>query len=164
MDDSEFNARLASLLANHPGETEFADLCALYRAGNFAQRARLGAAIPPTFGTWAMPDRYSLATNEASRAVAERRLRDLLTWIAAFASSDFRDDIVAMAPLYHSAVRLGLDPNALFDEAAAVAGTPAGATLVREFPRRRPELKSLAAFVLKEVPTLQGGVRYINET
>jgi hypothetical protein len=162
MDDLHFDARLTALLASHSSETDFAALCALYRAADSAQRGRLRASVPPTFGygNWAMPDRYALATQEVPLAVATNRLRDLLTWSAAFPSDDFRDDLVALAPLYHSAVRLGLDPYALFDEAASMAGTPEAAALIRGFPRRQPEDKSLAAFLLTETPTPEGGVRY----
>jgi hypothetical protein len=163
MRDSEFDARLTTLVAAHPTEAEFAALCELFRVASPAQRSRLCHAVPPTFGTWALPDRYSLAAGDVPNSVAERRLRDLLTWHAVAPSLDFRDDLVALAPLYHSTVRLGLDARALFDEVAATAATPGAAALIRDFPRRHPEDRSLAAFLLREVSTPEGGVRYVQE-
>ena len=163
MQDTEFDARLAALLAAHPCEVEFATLCELFRLASPAQRSRMHRAVPPTFGTWALPDRYSLAAGDVPRSIAERRLRDLLTWMALATSPDWRDDLVALAPLYHSTVRLGLDASALFDEVAATAATPGAAALIRDFPRRRPEDRSLTAFLLREVSTPEGGVRYAQE-
>jgi hypothetical protein len=162
-DESDFDARLAGVLVKHPAETEFAALCALYRAGNSAQRARLRDSVAKDVGSWALaqPDRYSLATRQVPQTVAAIRLQNLLTWSAAFPSDDFRDDLVALAPLYHSALRLGLDPATLFREAASMAATSEAAELIGDFPRRPPEAISLQAFLLTEVPTPQGGVRYV---
>ena len=57
---------------------------------------------------------------------------------------------MCMAPLYHASGRIGADAQKLFDEAASYALNEVAGNLA-EFPRRRPEDRSLESFGYKEV-------------
>jgi len=68
---------------------------------------------------------------------------------------DDREDILIMAPLYHSAVKLGLDPKPLFLQAADVAG-PGLATTLRQFPDRPESNRNLASMGYIETKSPEG--------
>jgi hypothetical protein len=66
---------------------------------------------------------------------------------------DWRDDLVAYAPYYHTARALGLAPQSLFDEAAAYA-VPELAGVMRTFGRRADV--TLPAFGWRRIETPDG--------
>ena len=68
---------------------------------------------------------------------------------------DDREDILIMAPLYHSAVKLGLDPKPLFLQAADVAG-PGLATTLLQFPDRPESNRNLASMGYVETTGPEG--------
>ena len=68
---------------------------------------------------------------------------------------DDREDILIMAPLYHSAVKLGIDPKLLFLQAAAMAG-PGLATALRQFPDRPESNRNLASMGYSETKGPEG--------
>lgn len=82
-------------------------------------------------------------------------LRGLISLVMAGDNYDYRDIIQIMPLLYHSAVRIGVDPQVLFDEAAAYYPNSI-ARLLNDFPRRSPERRGLEAFYYKEVNTPDG--------
>jgi hypothetical protein len=63
---------------------------------------------------------------------------------------DFRDMLMRVVLIYHSAVKLDLDPLQLFDSAASLAVNEQLAEIVRDFPRRSPQDRSLATFRYEE--------------
>ncbi len=88
----------------------------------------------------------ALGVREESR---ERLLDGLLALIIENYNADWRDNLTKLAPLYHSAVKIGVDPQGLFTEAASY-GNNEVAEIVREFPRREPENRSIEAFGYRE--------------
>jgi hypothetical protein len=88
----------------------------------------------------------ALGVREKSR---ERLLEGLLSLIIENYNVDWRDNLTKLAPLYHSAVKIGVDPQGLFTEAAAY-GHNEVAEITREFPQREPQNRSLEAFGYKE--------------
>jgi len=71
---------------------------------------------------------------------------------------DLRDVLVSIAPLQRSAERLGVDPEDEFERAAALAG-PDTPRALRDFPRRKPRDRGLAAFHFVERDD-DGGLLY----
>ena len=55
------------------------------------------------------------------------------------ASQDFRDSIVALAKLHHSAVKMGIDPQGAFEKAASFAEPGIIKTELKRFAIRAPE-------------------------
>jgi hypothetical protein len=71
-------------------------------------------------------------------------------------SADAHELAVALAPYYDCALRLGLDPTPLFDQAAE-AGPPEVRDAVRDFGRRQDVRPGAFGYVLAETPD---GPRY----
>jgi hypothetical protein len=93
------------------------------------------------------------------REISPARLLDgLVALIIENYSTDWRDVIIRMAPLYHAAVRIGVDAEELFDEAASYSENEVAGNL-SAFPRRSPENRSLQAFGYKAVVE-PDGIRY----
>lgn len=88
----------------------------------------------------------ALAVREKSR---ERLLDGLLSLIIENYNADWRDNVTKLAPLYHSAVKIGIDPQSLFTEAASY-GNNEVAEVIRDFSQREPEDRSIEAFGYKE--------------
>jgi len=88
----------------------------------------------------------ALGVREKSR---ERLLDGLLSLIIENYSADWRDNLTKLAPLYHSAVKIGVDPQSLFTEAATY-GNNEVAEIIRDFPQREQESRSIEAFGYKE--------------
>jgi hypothetical protein len=69
--------------------------------------------------------------------------------------SDQRDSMVSLALLYHSAVKLGMNVQAAFSQAALLA--PASFEgAIRLFPNRPPRQLDLEAWGFKEATTKDG--------
>ncbi|MGC2162724.1 MAG: hypothetical protein WA634_12495 [Silvibacterium sp.] len=73
---------------------------------------------------------------------------------------DWRDSTLRLAPLYHSAVSIGADPERLIASVAAIAVEPAKTQLLLSFLERSPENRELAKFGLKETLGTDGNVFY----
>lgn len=96
-----------------------------------------------------------LAVREDSR---ERLFYGLLALIIEGFKSDYRDNMVIWAPLYHSATKIGIDPAALFSEAASYANNTVSEWIL-DFPKRSPENRSLKAMGFREA-SAPDGFRY----
>jgi len=69
---------------------------------------------------------------------------------------DIRDSIVALAKLYHSALKLGMDAAGAFRDVAALANPGQMRIEMGRFPARPPGARDLEAFCLREVLTDDG--------
>lgn len=74
--------------------------------------------------------------------------------------ADCRDSTLRLAPLYHSAVSIGADPEKLIASVAAIAVEPARTHLLLSFLKRSPENRELEKFGLKEGLGADGNVFY----
>ena len=101
-------------------------------------------------------DMAVLAVRRQSPVLIEQGLTAL---VIEGASHDFRDSIVALAKLYHSAMKLAMDPGKPFEKAAGLAEPGIMRTEILAFPHRRPEDLDLKAFYQSE-ETSEDGFRY----
>jgi hypothetical protein len=101
-------------------------------------------------------DMAVLAVRRPSRALIEHGLTAL---VIEGGTRDLRDSIVALAKLYNSAVKLGMNAKKAFEVAAALAEPGMLRTEIHEFPLRRPEDRSLKFFGWIE-ETTEEGFRY----
>jgi|SRR5215467_2452347 len=89
----------------------------------------------------------------AGRSVRESSREDLWKGLLALAISalgvDTRDSLAPLALLHNSALRLGEDPNSLFEAAARISTQP-GRSLLEGFLRRPEGLKSIGTFGFTE--------------
>lgn len=158
-DDGQFLARLEALRRAPASAGDFHALCELFRAGSASQRDSLRRLVHLRDERWYPPSAWTLADGSPQSQPPAERVRDALTWHAIEGGEfDYRDNLMVIVLIYHSALRLGLDAVALFDEVAAMA-PPRLAGEIAGFPRREPSHRSLEAFDYREVP-MPGGVRY----
>lgn len=85
-----------------------------------------------------------------------RLLLALIALVSMDRFSDRHGFYGTLAAIDFGAVRLGHDPNDLFESAAVCAVSADTAKLLREFQRRRPSDKSLAAMMLRKVEGVHG--------
>ncbi len=88
-------------------------------------------------------DMAVLAVRRQSPALIEQ---GLIAIAIENASRDWRDSIAAMAKLYHSASKLGMNAEEAFEQAAGFAEPGTIQTEMRGFPRRHPKDRDLRAF------------------
>jgi hypothetical protein len=101
-------------------------------------------------------DMAVLAVRRDSQALIQQGLAALVIEGASF---DLRDSIGALAKLYHSAVKLGMNAEQTFETAASLAEPGMLRSEIHGFPLRLPEDRSLKAFFLTE-ETTEEGFRY----
>jgi hypothetical protein len=101
-------------------------------------------------------DMAVLAVRRQSRGLIEQGLTAL---VIEGGTRDLRDSIVALAKLYHSAVKLGMNAKKAFEAAAVLAEPGMLRTEIHGFPLRRPEDRSLKTFHWTE-ETTEEGFRY----
>lgn len=68
---------------------------------------------------------------------------------------DWRENILVLSLLYHSAIKIGADPVLLFNKAAALAEGEIK-EIIRNFPNRAPEDRSIEAMGYVESESEQG--------
>ena len=101
-------------------------------------------------------DMAVLAVRRQSRGLIEQ---GLVALVIEGGTRDLRDSIVALAKLYNSAVKLGMNAEKSFETAAGLAEPGMLRTEIHGFPLRRPEDRSLKAFYQTE-ETTEEGFRY----
>jgi hypothetical protein len=101
-------------------------------------------------------DMAVLAVRRQSPALIEQ---GLIALVIEAASQDFRDSIVALAKLYYSAAKLGMDPQKAFEKGASLADPGIVKEEMNRFPMRQPGHRNLKAFCLTEEVT-EDGFRY----
>jgi hypothetical protein len=75
---------------------------------------------------------------------------------------DWRDSLMVLCRLYHSAVKVGANPTELFQRVAAMSAPRTG-ELFLSFLSRKPELKDIAVFGWKEGTGADGKFRYVSK-
>lgn len=92
-------------------------------------------------------DMAVLAVRRQSPALIQQ---GLVAIVIEGASQDFRDSIVALAKLHHSAVKMGIDPQGAFEKAASFAEPGIIKTELKRFAIRAPEGRGISAFYWTE--------------
>ena len=82
--------------------------------------------------------------------------RGLIAFAIEAGAFDWRDSIIALAKLYHSAVKLGMDARKAFEQAARLADPGIIKKEMNGFPLRPPEDRDLKAFYETEEMTDEG--------
>jgi len=98
-------------------------------------------------------DMAVLAVRRQSPTLIEQ---GLIALVIEGASQDFRDSIVALAKLYHSAAKLSMDPQKAFEKAASLADPGIVKKEMNWFPLRQPNDRDLKAFYWTEEITEEG--------
>jgi len=126
-----------------------------YVKNSASVKSEITTAIGPeqTFGLLAFAERMAiLSVRQKSR---EPLMKALLALVVEGFRCDAREDILVLALINHSAIKVGADPKQLFGEAAGHASTEV-AQYLREFAERRHEDKSIQAMGYSEEMTSDG--------
>jgi hypothetical protein len=156
MDDEQFLQRLCEIVAEEDRRRAFSQLCRLY-ASNATAAQREFMREQWDFGSrWQIPRDDTLTIEAADPIPPCERIREALLYHSIEnARHDFRDNLMSICPIYHSAVQLGLDPAALFSEVAALSAREM-ADLLLGWLRRDPRDQELRAFGFREIRTPTG--------
>jgi hypothetical protein len=98
-------------------------------------------------------DMAVLAVRNQSAALIEQ---GLVALVIEGGSQDYRDSIVALAKLHHSAVKLGMDSRKALEKAASLADPGVLKDAMKGFPLRPPEERDLKALYQGEEFTEEG--------
>ena len=155
MTAEEFKQRLAETLQYQNPKEAFYSLSDLYFVASAEQREQIRADFDFE-RKWDVPDNLTLAAHLTSEPDRELRIRAALTSLSLLQmGGDDRDIVVALCPIYHSIKAIGKDADAWFRFFADIS-SPHIASHLGRFAARKPEDKSLAAFLLESDVTEQG--------
>lgn len=119
------------------------------------ERSRISASVPPREGAFLTCFAERMATLGVREQSRQRLLEGLVALVIEGYKEDFRDNIINVAPLYDAALKINVDPQALFNEAAAYLSNAPAQDII-EFPQREPYERSLAAMGYKESSDADG--------
>jgi hypothetical protein len=88
-----------------------------------------------------------LAVRQNSPALIEQ---GLVALVIEDGGDDWRDSLIALFQIYHSAIKLGMDAEKTFAEFARLAEPGVMKKAIHDFPLRPPESRSLRAFCMEE--------------
>jgi hypothetical protein len=109
---------------------------------------------------------FMYAKAMAVEAVRERQEEKIFKGLIALAVEnrvfDWRDSMMVLVLLHHSAVKIGADPSQLFQRAAAIS-TPQTSEGFLQFSARTPENLDLAKFGYQEGTDSEGNFAYVSK-
>jgi hypothetical protein len=155
MEAEEFEQRLQDVLREQSPKNALYKLSDLYFVSSEEQRSKIRADFD--FGRkWEFPDDMTLAAHLPAEPDREARIRAMLISLSLIdMGGDDRDIIIALCPIYHSIKAIGKDAEAWFRFFADMS-SPLLASHLFRFAARKPEDKSLDAFLLEAEVMEQG--------
>jgi hypothetical protein len=154
----QFDKQLETILLEPEPKEAFYKLCDLYARVLPQQRSEIRKQW--NFNrAWEIPDQTTLACNLPKDRSCEERIRASLIYASLMNHDDYRDVLIWLALIYHSALKSGINAVVLFKEIADIS-SPIAASLIHSFINRDPNEKSLSAWCLAEEPSVRA-VRFI---
>ena len=155
MNQDTFGVQLEKILEEADPKEAFYKLCDLYVSADGEQREDIRRQWPFD-RPWKLPDQSRLAcVDDGDRSCGERIRVSLIYDSIEDFRVDWRDNLVGICRVYHSAILAGIDPDKLFREVAALS-SERGARMIINFIERDEKDKSLQAFRYIESPTPDG--------
>ncbi|MGH9754193.1 MAG: hypothetical protein ACREA2_15555 [Blastocatellia bacterium] len=136
-------------------DDDFHGLINLFSQASPAEREAILKRIDANLARALMAFSWRMGVWGARKNSREMLLKGLIALVIDGGKFDIRDTISIMPVLYHSAVKINVDPQSLFDEAAAYYPNDV-AGILSKFPKRKPQDRSLQAFDYMEVSTPEG--------
>ena len=136
-------------------DEDFHELIALFSQASQAERDGMLKKIDSNAAGALMAFGKRMAVWGARQNARDLLLKGLIALVIDGGRYDIRDTISIMPLLYHSAMKIGVDPQNLFDEAAAYYPNDV-ARVLSKFPQRPPADRSLQSFSYVEVSTPEG--------
>jgi hypothetical protein len=136
-------------------DDDFNALISMFSQASQIEREAILKQIDSVTADALMAFGWRMAVWGARLSSRELLLKGLIGLVIDGGKYDIRDTISVMPLFYHSAVKINVDPQTLFDEAAAYYPNDV-ARILNKFPKRKPEERSLQAFFYVEVSTPEG--------
>jgi hypothetical protein len=156
MDDQRFRERLSSITGEEDRRRAFSQLCRLYGSEATAEQREFIRGQWDFGCRWQLPRDDTLTVEAVDSIPPRERVREAMLYHSIEnARQDYRDNLMSICLIYHSVLRLGLDPGELFGEVAALS-TKEMSDLLLSWLRRAPEDQALRAFGWREVTTPEG--------
>ena len=130
-------------------------LVELFMNATPAERGEIIATIPSDDGGFLICFAGRMATMGVREHSRERLLEGLVALIVEDYKVDFRDTLIRVAPIYDATLKIGVEPEELFSEAAAFYSNET-AIDIANFPARPQEKRTLAAMGYKESSDADG--------
>src|SRR2546423_6837244 len=109
-------------------DAEISTLVNAFMQANPGERKKIVSYMKEDYSSWL----FVFSNRMAALAVRKMSRSHILEGLVALVLEDYRydvrDNIVCLAPLYHSAVKIGVDTVALFNEAASYFDNEAAET------------------------------------
>ena len=130
-------------------DADISELISAFMAASPSEREMMISYMREDYSGWL----FAFSVRMAALAVRQRSRRPLLEGLVALVFEDYkydyRDNVVCLGPIHHSAIKIGVAPNELFTEAASYANNQA-ADVIANFPSRPADERSLKAMGYKE--------------
>jgi hypothetical protein len=136
-------------------DDDFHDLISLFSQASHTEREAMLSRIDADTAGALMAFSWRMAVWGARQNSRDLLLKGLIALVIDGGKYDIRDTISIMPLLYHSAIKINIDPQSLFDEAAAYYPNDV-ARILSKFPQRKPEDRNLQSFNYVEVATPEG--------
>ena len=137
-------------------------ICDQYLRALPSKRANIHSMVTPEISFLF----FMYAKAMAVEAVRERQEEKVFKGLVALAVEngvfDWRDSMMVLVLLHHSAAKIGADPSQLFQRAAAIS-TPQTSEGFLEFSARAPENLDLGKFGYREGTDSEGNFAYVSK-
>jgi hypothetical protein len=141
MTSDEFNQQIQQILTMASNKEAFFKLCDLYLIASDKQRKEIRENYFYE-RDWEAPDSRALSANLPGEPDRETRIRASLICLSFTASEDFRDNLLWVAPVWHSLKDCGKDADAWLRYFADITFGQ-GASAMNKFAAYRAEEKEL---------------------
>jgi hypothetical protein len=140
-------------------DSKIATVCDLFMEARPEQRAVFSSVLNVDHCSVLVLFSERMAMFGAREGSYSSLLKGLIALAMVDLNLDLREILLIFPLHYHSALKIGIDPARLFQEAAEYAGSEVAEHL-RRFPMRDPKDKTLGSMGYKEVDT-PNGVAYV---
>jgi hypothetical protein len=126
------------------------ELCEIFRSASPAERIEIVSHVHADISFLFIWFARRMSEKAVRESAAQPIWAGLIAIVLENFARDYRDSLIDVMLLYHSATKLGLNVEILFSEAASLAVNPDVALALHRFPLREPKDRSLAAFFFEE--------------
>jgi hypothetical protein len=126
------------------------------------ERARIHSMVTPEISFLFFMYAKAMAVEAVREGREEKVFKGLVSLAVENRAFDWRDSIMVLVLLYHSASKIGADISQLFQRAAAIS-TPQTSEGFLEFSARAPENLDLAKFGYREGTDSEGNFAYVSK-
>jgi hypothetical protein len=153
-----YNTRV--LTQEQQGWVQF--ICDQYCRASPDERARINSMVTPGISFLLFMYAKAMAVAAVRERQGEKVFKGLVALAVENRTFDWRDSMMVLVLLHHSACKIGVDTSQLFQRAAAIS-TPQTSEGFLQFSARAPENLDLAKFDYREGTDSEGNFAYVSK-